>query len=207
MGKASLHHPPSVSGSQHPVSIVMVVSCGKTQYFVSRISDLFSFVMMYTLKTATVNDTETIIRIAEKTWWPTYASILSAEQISYMLDAMYNTELIAKQIKNHEQTFLLLNEGNETVAFAGYSPYATESFKLHKLYCLPETQGKGYGRILIDAVGEKAREAGAKHLLLNVNRYNKAKSFYEKMGFGILREEDIDIGPFFMNDYIMQKAL
>jgi hypothetical protein len=40
-----------------------------------------------------------------------------------------------------------------------------------------------------------------------VNRYNNAKSFYEKMGFAIVREEDIPIGPYWMNDYVMRKAL
>jgi ribosomal protein S18 acetylase RimI-like enzyme len=39
---------------------------------------------------------------------------------------------------------------------------------------------------------------------LNVNRNNKALGFYQKFGFVILREEDIDIGNgYFMNDYIM----
>jgi hypothetical protein len=38
-----------------------------------------------------------------------------------------------------------------------------------------------------------------------VNRYNKARQFYEKMGFVVIGEEDIDIGNnYLMNDYIME---
>ena len=49
---------------------------------------------------------------------------------------------------------------------------------------------------------------GATVLQLNVNRHNTAKSFYEKLGFAVIKEEDIDIGSgYFMNDYIMEKRL
>jgi hypothetical protein len=45
-------------------------------------------------------------------------------------------------------------------------------------------------------------------LRLNVNRYNKAKFFYEKLGFKIIGSEDVDIGNgFYMNDFVMQKNL
>ena len=45
-------------------------------------------------------------------------------------------------------------------------------------------------------------------MLLNVNRRNKAKQFYEHLGFTIISEEDIDIGQgYFMNDYVMEKKL
>jgi ribosomal protein S18 acetylase RimI-like enzyme len=43
------------------------------------------------------------------------------------------------------------------------------------------------------------------HVLdLNVNRNNQAKHFYEKIGFNVIREEDIPIGPYWMNDYVMR---
>lgn len=164
---------------------------------------------MYTIRTATLNDVETIRDIADKTWWVTYSPILEREQISFMLGEIYSTEKITKQVKENQQTYLLLEEEGNPVAFAAYSPREEdpEIYKLHKLYCLPETQGKGYGRILIDTVSRIAADAGASKLLLNVNRYNKSLSFYQKMGFGIAREEDIAIGPYWMNDYIMQKSL
>ncbi len=54
----------------------------------------------------------------------------------------------------------------------------------------------------------RARAAGQPHLLLNVNRCNKARNFYEARGFQVIAEEDIDIGNgYLMNDYLMQKDL
>ncbi|HEY0245096.1 MAG TPA: GNAT family N-acetyltransferase [Mucilaginibacter sp.] len=164
---------------------------------------------MYQIRQATLNDIETIRQIADQTWWPAYSAILSAAQIDFMLGEIYSTEKITEQITHNLQTYLLLIEDEQPVAFAAYSPRDEDAgiYKLHKLYCLPATQGKGYGKILIDMVCQKTREAG-KHILdLNVNRYNKAKSFYEKMGFTVAYEEDIPIGPYWMNDYVMRKEL
>jgi GNAT superfamily N-acetyltransferase len=83
----------------------------------------------------------------------------------------------------------------------------SEVYKLHKLYCLPKTQGKGYGKILLNAVADKVKAAGKHVLDLNVNRYNNAKTFYEKMGFKAIYEEDIPVGDYFMNDFVMRKEL
>lgn len=164
---------------------------------------------MYLIREATTADVEAILQIAHQTWWPTYEPLLSKEQVAYMLDELYTTDKITKQIAEKQQTFLLLTEEGHPVAFAAYSPREedTEVYKLHKLYCLPATQGKGYGKILINAVADKTKEAGKSTLDLNVNRYNKAKSFYEKMGFAIVYEEDIPIGPYWMNDFVMRKRL
>jgi GNAT superfamily N-acetyltransferase len=164
---------------------------------------------MYSIRQATINDLETIRQIAEDTWWAAYSPILEKEQISFMLNEIYSVEKISQQLKTGSQIYLLLIEDNKPVAFAAYSPREEDPdiYKLHKLYCLPETQGKGYGKLLINEVANKTTDAGKNTLDLNVNRYNKAKTFYEKMGFSVAYEEDIAIGPYWMNDYVMRKEL
>ena len=164
---------------------------------------------MYTIRTATVNDVDTILSIADTTWWVAYSPILEKEQITFMLNEIYSADKINKQVVENQQTYLLLEEQGTPVAFAAYSPREENAdiFKLHKLYCLPQTQGKGYGKILINEVAQKTKDAGKHILELNVNRYNKALSFYEKMGFAVAYEEDIPIGPYWMNDFVMRKEL
>lgn len=164
---------------------------------------------MYTIRKATPNDVETIRQLAEDIWWPTYGPLLDKEQISFMLGEIYSPEKLAYQIDNDVQTYLLLEEDGGAVAFASYSPREENAdiYKLHKIYALPKTQGKGYGKALINEVTGRVRAAGKEILELNVNRYNKAKSFYEKMGFSVIYEEDIPIGPYWMNDYVMRLNL
>jgi diamine N-acetyltransferase len=165
--------------------------------------------MPYLIRKATPADVETIRSIAEITWWDAYSPILEKEQIAFMLGEIYAAAKITSQLETGSQIFLLLVEDEKPVAFAAYSPREEDAkiYKLHKLYCLPETQGKGYGKILINEVANKTIEAGKHTLDLNVNRYNKAKSFYEKMSFAVAYEEDIAIGKYWMNDYVMRKQL
>lgn len=161
------------------------------------------------IREATITDVPVILDIAYRTWWPTYSPILSAEQITYMLGVLYTSEKISQQINTGEQTFIMLMEDVAPVAFAAYSPREEDPdiYKLHKLYCLPQTQGKGYGKVLIEEVAKRTLTAGKHTLDLNVNRYNKARSFYQKMGFVVVYEEDIAIGPYWMNDFVMRKEL
>jgi GNAT superfamily N-acetyltransferase len=164
---------------------------------------------MYFIRKATPEDIESIREIAEKTWRYTYSPTHEKEQLDFMLTEIYSVEKISSQLKNDSQTYLLLTANEKPVAFAAYSPREEdpEIYKLHKLYCLPETQGKGYGKVLLNEVINKTLEEGKHTLDLNVNRYNKAKNFYEKMGFVVAYEEDIPIGKYWMNDYVMRKEL
>ncbi|HTM98403.1 MAG TPA: GNAT family N-acetyltransferase, partial [Pedobacter sp.] len=107
-------------------------------------------------------------------------------------------------------TFIIASENGKDVGFAGFSIIdpRKKTYKLHKLYVLPEMHGKGVGKILINEVVNLALHEGGKSLQLNVNRNNNAKDFYLKAGFNIKETVDLDIGNgFFMNDYIMERPL
>ncbi|HEV7349620.1 GNAT family N-acetyltransferase [Telluribacter sp.] len=160
----------------------------------------------FAIKTATVEDIPLIITIQEQTWEPTYRQILSWEQIDYMFALMYSPESLYKQIQELGHTFLILSEQEKYLGFASFSRVEESVFKLHKIYVLPESQGTGSGSYLLEKVEECVRELGAERLTLNVNRFNKARYFYEKKGFRIVQEEDIAIGPYWMNDYLLEKT-
>lgn len=165
---------------------------------------------MTSIRTATAADAALIQELAEATWWPVYEPILGEAQVRYMLNLFYSTEVITQQLTSGSQTYLIIYQADTPKGFAAYSPRAEDSsvYKLHKLYCLPSEQGKGFGRQLIDAVEQAVLASGHRTLELNVNRYNKARSFYEKLGFSVIYEENIQIGEGYeMNDYVMRKDL
>lgn len=151
-----------------------------------------------------------IIRdLAFKIWPSAYRKILSKEQLNYMLDIIYSIESIEKQVaKNH--VFLLIKENDDCLGFASYELNIDNSnkTKIQKLYVLPETQGKGIGRKAIDFIKQIASDANNKGLILNVNKYNKAKDFYLNYGFKIIDSVIIDIGNgYIMDDYVMELEL
>lgn len=149
-----------------------------------------------------------IIAIQEKTWAPTYKDILSPEQIAYMFEEIYSYEALHEQMtKGNQQFVLLYKDDTQPIGFASYQELEPHVFKLHKIYVLPTEQGTGAGKFLIGAIEDLVKSLQGKRLLLNVNRYNEAKRFYEKMGYAVLQEEDIAIGPYWMNDYVLEKVL
>ena len=161
---------------------------------------------MISLRIGKEKDLPIVQEIGTITYGPTYSHLLGQEQVDYMLGKFYSQAVLLSQfIEGH--IFIIASEGSKDVAFASYSieDHDNRIFKLHKLYVLPEAHGKGLGKFLINEVIDKTRDAGGKTLQLNVNRYNKAKDFYEKAGFKIKETVDIEIGNgFFMNDYIME---
>lgn len=150
-----------------------------------------------------------IVEIAEKTWLITYSSILSSNQMKYMLRTIYSTEELKKVMRNGSQKFLMLkdNHGFQGFASFGVRPEDPSISKLHKIYILPNNQGKGYGKLLIEEVKKRVQKQGITTLDLNVNRYNPARNFYEKIGFKIIREEDVPIGEYWMNDFVMRLTI
>ncbi len=164
---------------------------------------------MYHVKAATTNDIPVIQELTEKIWKPTYESILTLEQIDYMIDMMYSTASLNKQITELKHQFLVLLDDNAPIGFAAYSTTDNAGiYKLHKIYLDGSYQGKGVGKFLLQQVANQVKERGAHTLELDVNRFNKAIHFYEKQGFSIFKEKKTDIGSgFIMDDYVMRKPL
>lgn len=145
--------------------------------------------------------------LAHAIWPSAYREILSKEQLEYMLTKFYSIQELEKQLIEKQHVFYLVtNNFNQPQGFVSYELNAIPNkTKIHKIYILPETQGTGLGKKLISLVKEKALENNQRVIFLNVNKYNKAKFFYEKLGFIIAKEEVIDIGNnYVMDDFIME---
>lgn len=156
---------------------------------------------------ATEDDIPLIRLLTNKIWPQTYSSIISKEQIDYMLEMMYSVASLEKQMRTGAPFIIVYDEG-EPVGFASYGEIGQNIFKLHKIYILPSQQGKGTGKFVIDHIIAEIKNKGAAALQLQVNRRNKAKFFYEKLGFTVIKEFDFDIGNgYVMDDYLMEKII
>jgi len=147
-----------------------------------------------------------IQKIAFDTWPETYGHLMSKEQFTFMLDWMYSMESLQQQLVKG-QVFLLAKEEGQPYGFASYeiNYEGSSKTKIHKLYILPSSQGKGVGKLLLQKIKDAARADRNTALILNVKRDNKAIDFYNRMGFTITSTLDIDIGHGFrMEDFIME---
>lgn len=156
---------------------------------------------------ATTEDLKTVSAIAHKTWPLTYGEILSRAQLEYMLDVFYSEISLKKNIDSGHE-FILAVEDKKVLGFASFEHnyQNKKATKIHKIYILPETQGKGIGKLLVDSITEFAKQNHSTSLLLNVNRFNKALNFYQKLGFEIIQEIDIELDyGYLMEDYVLEK--
>lgn len=150
-----------------------------------------------------------IREIALETWPVTFGEILSKEQIAYMLEMMYNENVLLQQLDSGHEFYLFLEDG-EALGFMGIEPNykGNSQIKIHKLYVLPKNQGKGIGEDFIAFAEKRCMELNCVALTLNVNRLNKAIYFYEKLDFITTKTEDIDIGNgYLMEDFVMEKRV
>jgi GNAT superfamily N-acetyltransferase len=163
---------------------------------------------MITVKPAKKRDISAIKKLAEIIWPPTFSFILTTNQIQYMLNWMYSDESLTRQMEDG-CVFFLAYMDDQPIGFASWQKVSDKEGKLHKLYVLPEMQGKKAGSTLLQTVIHYSVDQKILVLILNVNRFNrKAIDFYLRTGFSIVKEEDIDIGGgYYMNDYVMQKQL
>ncbi len=156
---------------------------------------------------AVITDIPTIQQIAEETWRPTYGHILTEEQTLYMLDMMYAEEVLRKQIEGNVD-FFMVEESEVALGYFAIEQMEEKHAKLHKIYLSSKKKSAGIGSAIIQFLKKWGLERGIQTIELNVNKYNSAVTFYEKMGFERLREMVLDIGQgYVMDDYVMQLRL
>jgi len=157
---------------------------------------------------ATENDIPLIQDLAKRSWENAYADILSAGQMEYMLRTMYSHDEIAGQLRHPNYHYYLIQDDMNDAfeGFIGYeNHYEDTTTKLHRIYLVPESKGKGLGKKALQFLTQKVSENQDTRIILNVNKYNPARKFYESQGYTIYDEGVFDIGNnYVMDDYLME---
>ncbi|MGZ4056414.1 MAG: GNAT family N-acetyltransferase [Bacteroidia bacterium] len=157
-------------------------------------------------KKASKGDVSLIAQLAERIWKKHYASIITMEQINYMLDKGYSAESLSKQMdQGHE--FTLVYDGTKPLGYISFDTSDGKNYFLHKFYIEVDDQGKGIGSELFTHVLKQMPNAETIELFVNRENY-KSINFYFKHGFVIKNIINQDIGNgFYMNDFIMIKKI
>jgi GNAT superfamily N-acetyltransferase len=159
---------------------------------------------------ATESDLPALAELAGMIWRACYPGIISPEQIEYMLARMYAPETLRNEIRSQGIRFYRLLLGERFTGFASLGPADTTNvMKLHKLYLAPDLHGRGLGSLLLRHCETEARGAGARRLILAVNKRNTlALAAYQRNGFVVVESMVTDIGSgFVMDDFVMAKEL
>lgn len=162
----------------------------------------------WTVRLAEVKDIPSIQEIAHLAWPVAFGHIESKAFLDHELKRVYSDQALELLMAEGERFFLGM-AGDDVVGFASLKIDPVQPIgQLEKLYLKPQLKGQGHGKALLLHIINEATQAGCQSLLLHVNRSNSAIQFYERLGFRIIREEDVLVGEgFTRNDYVMQRDL
>lgn len=159
----------------------------------------------------TEKDIPLIQDLAKRSWENAYAEILSQEQMHYMLTTMYSEAQLSEHLQNPNYHYYLVFDEvlNSFDGFLGYeNHYEENTTKLHRIYLVPESKGKGLGKKTLGFLNEKVKESGDLRIILNVNKHNSAQQFYISQGYKVYDDGVFDIGNgFVMDDFLMEKMI
>ncbi|QWS32447.1 GNAT family N-acetyltransferase [Curtobacterium aetherium] len=99
---------------------------------------------------------------------------------------------------------LVARIGSTVVGCVGLAPHGEHAFELLKMAVDPDHQGHGTGRRLIRAAIDRARDLGARRVLLETNsRLTSAVHLYETSGFRHLGADEHPPSPYVRADVAM----
>ncbi|MEN7430998.1 GNAT family N-acetyltransferase [Chromobacterium sp. TRC.1.1.SA] len=162
----------------------------------------------FTLRPLTADDFETVALLGAAIWRKHFISMITREQIDYMVSSRYTPEKLSRYLDAPDRWFRLLRVEGRPVGYCSYALSGQDGeMKLEQLYLLEEMRGRGLGGRMMDEAEAAARAMGCATLRLTVNRHNaEAIAVYEKRGFRMRGEVTADIGNgFVMDDYVMAK--
>ncbi|MGI9319509.1 MAG: GNAT family N-acetyltransferase [bacterium] len=161
---------------------------------------------LHPLKASEISE---IGQLARTIWRQHYETILSREQVEYMLREKYAVADLTRYISATDQWFDVLRVDEVVSGFLRTSRASDERFKLEEIYIVQAARGRGNGRLLLERAESLAREQECKIVFLYVNRANAASiALYQRNGYVIAKSEVFDIGNgFVMDEHLMEKSL
>ncbi|MCM1059059.1 MAG: GNAT family N-acetyltransferase [Eubacterium sp.] len=149
---------------------------------------------------------EAAAALADEIWHEFFPSVLSAEQIDYMVEKFQSAKAMREQIGSEGYRYFLLFDKGTKVGYTAVKPGDDGRLFLSKLYIKKEHRGKGFATEVFEFLKKYCRENGLAAVWLTVNKHNTgAISVYEKRGFRRIGEGVTDIGNgFVMDDFYFQ---
>ena len=159
------------------------------------------------LQTVTESEIDELSRMASSVWTEHYGSILSMDQITYMVQKFQSAPAIREQLLKSGYEYYWIMDHGHRAGYCAIQPLDGTLF-LSKLYLLKEARGKGLARCTLGELEARCRQDALPIIWLTVNRNNPSVEVYRSLGFVKTREQVADIGGgYVMDDYIMEYSV
>lgn len=162
-----------------------------------------------------VQEVEQLQQIARNTFYETFASLNTEENMRQYLDEGFSTAKLLAELRDPNAEFYFAFMGKEVMGYLklNFGQSQTElkdenAVEIERIYVLREFQGKKVGQMLFEKAVAIAKERHADFIWLGVWEENhKAIRFYEKQGFRTFDKHLFLLGTDEQTDLMMKLEL
>ncbi len=164
---------------------------------------------------ATTNDLETVRKIGIDTFYESFSSLNTEENMAHYLETGFSMEKVASELGNPASEFHLAYEGDQLIGYlkVNHGPAQSElkddtSLEIERIYVLKAWHGQKIGQLLYDKAIEIAHLNRYAYVWLGVWEKNeKAIGFYKRNGFVEFDKHLFKLGDDIQTDIMMRRDL
>ena len=164
---------------------------------------------------ASPSDAELIADLSRQTFYETYASYNTKEDMDKFMNEQFTRQALMKEVETPGNIFLLAYSDNEVKGYVrmreGKTPSELDNLniiEIARIYACTNAIGKGIGSILMQKCIEVAKENEKQIIWLSVWPKNqRAVDFYIKWGFEKFAEQIFILGNDVQRDWLMKKVV
>lgn len=162
-----------------------------------------------TIREATEDDVEAVLRVAERAWETDYPDILTRETAESGVTDWYAPERLAEESHRARTLLLVAEREDAVVGFAhGTWNYDERTGYILRIYVHPEHRRENVGRELLERTCTELSEQGVERVNAMVLAENgPGNAFYERFGFENVDERETTIGgeSYRENRYVLER--
>jgi ribosomal protein S18 acetylase RimI-like enzyme len=143
------------------------------------------------IRKVTINDLPDLQQIGRQTFYETFASGNTEENMNKYLDEGFSVSKLTMELTDNNAEFYFATLDNKVIGYLklNFGQSQTElkddkAVEIERIYVLKEYHGKNVGQLLYDKAISIARQKNADYIWLGVWEENpRAINFYKKNGF------------------------
>jgi ribosomal protein S18 acetylase RimI-like enzyme len=167
------------------------------------------------IRKATAADNTLLAELGRQTFFDSFASDNTAENMAAYLQGAFSPEIQARELADSNTTFFIAEIDGQPAGYTrmrvGNSPSSKKdesSIEIVRIYSKKEWITKGVGSTLMTTCLEEAARRGFDSIWLDVWAYNpRAIAFYKKWGFQEIGTQVFQLGDDSQIDILMKRPV
>lgn len=167
------------------------------------------------IRYASAEDAQVIAALSRETFYNTFSSQNTAEDMEKFMSEQFSTERLVAQVGAPGNIFLLAYVDDQLAGYVrmleGFPPADLQdlpTIEIARIYAVQDAIGKGVGKALMQRCIDIATERKKRSIWLGVWEKNeRAIAFYAKWGFEKFGEHDFVLGNDVQRDWMMRKMI